>query len=506
MLASGFALTLSIFVVIFNKTELAPIIILLGVLVCCLIFGLHARFLREAQHRYKQANIVLQAREKEFQSLFENAPDTILVLDDEANCMDANPAALRLLRLGQNQLVGQSIEILHPNRAGFRSAWECLLRDGSSRWQAELRRGDCTTVTGEFTAVANFLPGRHMMILRDLTERLRAEEAILRSLRLARSARQEADAQCQATLALTQDLRMDYVLDTLLDTLHKLVPFKAAQVFLLETESKLFLAREALPQGKGQLFESPKTLGISEHPILSTVLAGGQGTVISDTLDSEQWRPIYLGTAVRSWIGVPLLASNSVLGLLSLCHSLPGQFSSEHHRMTRSLAIPAALAIQNARLYERAQIYGTELERRLSDLHEAKQALEISKESLKRSEERFQKLFRWTPIAFSVTTLAEGRFIDVNEAFEHRYGYRRAELVGRTSTDMHFWENPVDRLRFVGELQSGGRVRQAITRFRGRSGELKLSFYSAESIQLDGQICVLAIFDDPPQDLSKQWN
>jgi PAS domain S-box-containing protein len=478
----------------------------LGLLMFCLVVVLHGRFLYLAQRQYRQTNSVLQKTEREFQSLFENALDTILILDDRATCTDANPSALQLLGVSRQELIGQPIARLYRNQGEFHCSWERLLRDRCNQGQSELLRGDSTSIFVEFTAVASFLPGRHMMILRDITQRRTAEEAMGKSLALARSARQEADAQRQATLALTQDLRMNHVLDTLLDTLHQLVPYEAAQVMLLETDSKLFLAREALSGDTGQLLECPKTLGASEYPVLQKALAGTGGTLIPDTLDLNEWRPINEGAAVRSWLCVPLFSSNQVLGLLSLSHTSPGRFSREHLRIAGSLSIPAAVAIQNARLYERAEIYGTELERRLSDLHTAKQALEHSEESRKTSEERFQKLFRSTPIAFSVTTLEDGRFIDVNDAFQDRYGYARSELIGRTSTDIGLWEHPGERTRLVLELRHGARVRGAVTRFRSKSGEFKVSLYSVETIRLDGQICLLAVFDDLPQRDSKYYN
>jgi PAS domain S-box-containing protein len=500
------AVVLSVGTFALHQVELGQGLLGLGVLMFCLVVALHARFLLLAQQQYRQASSVLQVKEREFQSLFENALDTILILDDQATCVDANPSALQLLGIRHEELIGQPIARLYPNQREFHRSWEQLLRDRCNQGQSKLLRGDSTVIFMEFTAVASFLPGRNMMILRDVTRRRTAEEAMGKSLALARSARQEADAQRQATLALTQDLRMNHVLDTLLETLHQLVPYEAAQVMLLETDSKLFLAREAFSGDTGQLLECPKTLGASEYPVLQKALADTAGTLIPDTLDLNEWRPINGGATVRSWLCVPLFSSNQVLGLLSLSHTSPGRFSREHLRIAGSLSISAAVAIQNARLYERAEIYGTELERRLSDLHRAKQALEHSEESRKTSEQRFQKLFRWTPIAFSVTTLEEGRFIDVNEAFEHRYGYTRAELIGRTSTDIGLWEHPEARTRMVGELRQGVRIRGAVTRFRSKSGEFTVSLYSAETIQLDGEICVLAVLDDLLQRDPKHYN
>ncbi len=99
------------------------------------------------------------------------------------------------------------------------------------------------------------------------------------------------------------------------------------------------------------------------------------GILLSDTKQEQEWRTIKGSGPLRSWLCVPLIASHQTLGLLSLGHSTPGSFTQEHLRLAKSLAIPAAAAIQNARLYECAKIYGTELEKRTSDLQETQSAL-----------------------------------------------------------------------------------------------------------------------------------
>src|SRR6202040_1779104 len=78
----------------------------------------------------------------------------------------------------------------------------------------------------------------------DVSARKSAEEEIARNLDKAESAGAEADAFRKTTLALTQNLSMDYVLDTLLQSLLKLIPCESARVLLLETDTRLFLARE----------------------------------------------------------------------------------------------------------------------------------------------------------------------------------------------------------------------------------------------------------------------
>ena len=84
----------------------------------------------------------------------------------------------------------------------------------------------------------------------------------------------------------------------------------------------------------------------------------------------------------------------------------------------------------------------------------------------------------------------------MNGAFEHRYGYSREEVLGRTVHELNIWEDPADRVRMVTQLQQSGPIRNVITRIRTKSGEIKLTTYSADRIQFDGQSCILAVSED----------
>jgi PAS domain S-box-containing protein len=211
----------------------------------------------------------------------------------------------------------------------------------------------------------------------DITTQKLAEDKVARNLALAESAWSEADAMRKATLALTQDLRMDNVLDTLLQSLLELVPFESAQILLLESSTRLFLAREAprSPEHK-EAVKYPPTLDAAKFPFIKQVLASPDGLLLPDTRQQPEWRALEESSQLCSWLGVPLIASHQTLGLLSLGHSGPNCFTPEHLRLTKSLAVPAAAAILNARLYECAKIYGSELEKRTVDLQEAQSALQ----------------------------------------------------------------------------------------------------------------------------------
>jgi PAS domain S-box-containing protein len=240
----------------------------------------------------------------------------------------------------------------------------------------------------------------------DITAQKEAEEQVSKNLALAEGAWAESEALRKATLALTQDLRMDIVLDALLQSLTGLVSCECARIWLLEGDTRLFVAREKLRHEHPRKEPNyPLTLDAADVPFLQRILASQKSVIVSDTKEEADWKTFNNHAHLRSWLCVPLIASQRTLGLLSVGHTQPECFTCEDLRRAELLAIPAAVAIQNSRLYECASIYGSELEKRVNDLHEAKRALEQSEEGRKVSEDKFQKVFRSSPIPFSITTV-----------------------------------------------------------------------------------------------------
>jgi PAS domain S-box-containing protein len=321
----------------------------------------------------------------------------------------------------------------------------------------------------------------------------------------ARSASAEAEALRTTTLTLTSNWQLDHVLDTLLASLAELVPYQSAKVLLLEDDSRLFLARENVPDRDRDKeaqpeAELPWTLDLADFPLFARILDQRSPILLADVSKEREWTKVFPSLVdTRSWLCVPLVAADRNLGLLCADHRQAGALTSEHLRLARSLAVSISAAIQNARLFEQAQIYGSELEKRLSELRNSRQELERKESERLVSEDRFQKLFHSSPIALSITTMKDERFVDVNQAFEQRYGFMRSELIGRTVHGLGLWENSEERRKMLGQLQRGVAVRNLVTRQRAKSGELKLTAYSADRIESDGKLCILGVSGDLPQ-------
>ena len=97
------------------------------------------------------------------------------------------------------------------------------------------------------------------------------------------------------------------------------------------------------------------------------------------------------------------------------------------------------------------------------------------------------RVFRSGPVAMSITTVADERFIDVNERYCNFSGYAREEIIGRRIKDLNLWVNPEDRASVVQQLLKEGAVRGFELKLRRRSGEVRDVLASLELIELAGE-------------------
>ncbi|BAZ27649.1 multi-sensor signal transduction histidine kinase [Cylindrospermum sp. NIES-4074] len=126
------------------------------------------------------------------------------------------------------------------------------------------------------------------------------------------------------------------------------------------------------------------------------------------------------------------------------------------------------------------------------DITERKQA-ELALRSLA---QKFAKAFSCSPDSITISTVKEGRFIEVNDSFVRLSGYERDEAIGRTAFELNIWVDEGDRQKLLHELQTKGIVRNLEVEFRQRSGEVIIALISAEIIDLDGISCLLAVHHD----------
>ena len=113
-----------------------------------------------------------------------------------------------------------------------------------------------------------------------------------------------------------------------------------------------------------------------------------------------------------------------------------------------------------------------------------------------RSEEKFSKSFRQSPLAVSITSTKDGRYIDVNETFEQQTGWCRDEVIGRSPSDINLWVDPHQRSLFIKQLLAEGNVRDLEVRIRRKDNQIRTTLGSAELIEVNGKPCALSVIAD----------
>jgi PAS domain S-box-containing protein len=189
-----------------------------------------------------------------------------------------------------------------------------------------------------------------------------------------RRARQTAETLRAANQAFTQTLDLDAVLEALLDYLRRFVPYDKAHVMLVEKDSGVIVRAIRGLEGQTDFSKIQLEAEDTELPsVIRTLMDTQKSLMIPDISEYEGWSRPPDTERIGSWLGVPLVASGEVIGLCSMNKAQPGYFTQEHQDLAESLAAQAAIAIQNARLFEQIRI-GRErlqtLSRRLVEVQE----------------------------------------------------------------------------------------------------------------------------------------
>jgi PAS domain S-box-containing protein len=117
-------------------------------------------------------------------------------------------------------------------------------------------------------------------------------------------------------------------------------------------------------------------------------------------------------------------------------------------------------------------------------------------DALKKSEEKFSKAFRESPMALTLTSAEDHRYIEVNDTFLKITGWNSDEVIGRTPFDIKIWADPTQRTEFVKRLLAEGYVRELEVAFLTKEGQQRTGLGAAELIDIDGERCVLSVIAD----------
>lgn len=181
-------------------------------------------------------------------------------------------------------------------------------------------------------------------------------------------------------LAATLDLQS--VLQTTTDRVTELSEFKSAAVYLLDEETlRLWATTPPLPP---QFPEELRNAPLADHPHIRRAITTGMPVFIPNTATADLTPAEKAVTELRdlrSILYLPLLAGAKVTGTLIVTTvAEPRALPEAEIDLCRTLANMAALAVENARLYESSRRYAVELEQRIAERKKHEDELKKTKE------------------------------------------------------------------------------------------------------------------------------
>ncbi|MBF0502949.1 MAG: PAS domain S-box protein, partial [Candidatus Riflebacteria bacterium] len=133
-----------------------------------------------------------------------------------------------------------------------------------------------------------------------------------------------------------------------------------------------------------------------------------------------------------------------------------------------------------------------------SILHEqlrTEAALRESEENLRKTEEKYLKVFLTSPDSILITRLSDGMIVSINRGFTEMTGYTEVEVIGKTSLEANLWKYPDDRWKMAESLRSRGEVKNFETSFVTKKGEF-FGLLSASMIELNGTSHIMSVIRD----------
>jgi PAS domain S-box-containing protein len=316
----------------------------------------------------KQTEEALRLSEEKYRNIYENVADVIYETDNQGHLTSISPSVEKRAGYRPEELIGRSVADFFIFPEQYVALDTMMIENGSvNDFEAVVRKKDgnnvFVSITSHILFDANGQGVATEGVLRDITERKKAEERIrqmnaelerrvIKRTSQLRESNAYLTSLIETAIALNESLDLNEVLDRILVQAHKLVPARALNVMFVEGEHARIVRRI----GYKGLEEIEQNLLNFRFPLswqtFQQMVTTGQSILISDTTLEPKWHTIQGSEWVRSSIGVPLVISDETIGFLNASHSEPNFFYQKHLLILESLALHAAIAIQNARLLD----------------------------------------------------------------------------------------------------------------------------------------------------------
>lgn len=397
-------------------------------------------------NRSERARERLRESEDRHRAVVDTAPDAIITMTQDGLIRFFNPGAESIFGYAAGEVVGKppSFELfsglLHSeDRQRTLDALEAHLERGveySVEFRLRHSSGEYRNchARGEAQRDERGAPVRTAGVVQDITERIERENT------------QRFMAEASEVLSSSLDYRT-----TLSEVANLAVPTMAdwCAVHVLENGSlsrlsvthtdpeKAEWARELLKRYPDEPQGIAKVMHTGEPEFYPEITDETLETLARD----EEHLQMLRNVGLKCVMVVPLIVRGKTLGAIALVMAESGRrYRDEDLRFAQELARRAALAVDNARLYERAREEISEREEAEKEVRELNESLERRVEErtaeLREAEARFRSAFDDAAIGMALNTPEDGHFCQVNCALYEMLGYTEEELLSFTFGDI----------------------------------------------------------------------
>lgn len=184
----------------------------------------------------------------------------------------------------------------------------------------------------------------------------------LQNVRLVQTTQERAaqlEALTNAATTFTASLESDQLVASLLDQLEPVLRYDTATLWLREKDRLIVAAARGFPDMERRL---GLTLAVEDSVLFKEMIRTGQGILVGDVRQDPRFPP--LEAPRLSWLGMPLISKNEVIGVLALEKWQSHYYSREHMQVGTTFASQAAVALENARLFKDSLSRASELDQR----------------------------------------------------------------------------------------------------------------------------------------------
>jgi PAS domain S-box-containing protein len=350
---------------------------------------------------------------RQWKATFDAISDPVFLMDAGGTIVRCNQALVDHLGRPRSAIIGRQCRELMDETTGsvegcpYERALKTMQR-ATVEWQLGERWFEATV--DPMLDDDGYLIG-FVHILENITERKRADQA-------RRRRNLELGLLHRAAQAFGSTLDLEKLLTTVLEEVRRALDVDGCSIWLSDPQTDELVCHGAA--GLGSEIVQGWRLAPGEG-FVGWVTARGRSLIVPDARDDERHFTgvdAETGMEIRSVLAVPLRVKDRVIGTLEAVDAEVGRLAPTDRRLLEPLAALAAIAIQNARLYEAAE---AEIAERMR-----------AEEALRESEQHYRVLFEHLPIPV-FTKNRQGEYTSCNAANQR---YWDVNPVGRTDAEI----------------------------------------------------------------------